>query len=153
MKRFTLSCSRRFPLKKSFILVLATIMVAVLGLTACEKSDQNQVLTAVRNFAKYTNEEDAGSLFLLYHQAQREIKLKNLIDLQFALYDITYDFEKLELDRIEDGYAYAPFTATMKKNDDSDFRDIRITGTFVLTKEGDDWKILTIDYETEFLED
>lgn len=140
-------------MRKRFSLVLASMLCAVLVLTACGNSDQRLVLTAVRNFAKYTNEEDAGNLFLLYHQAEREIKLKNLIDLQFALYDIKYDFEKLELDRIEDGYAYAPFTATMKKKDDSDFRDIRITGTFVLTKEGDDWKILTIDYETEFLED
>jgi ketosteroid isomerase-like protein len=55
--------------------------------------------------------------------------------------------------KIEGGYAYAPFTATMKKTDDSDFRDMRITGTFVLTKEGDDWKILTIDYETEYLDE
>lgn len=140
-------------MEKRFNLVIIILFCAALLLTACGNSDQREVLSAVRNFARYNNEEDAGSLFLLYHQVQRELQLKNLIDLQFSLYDIDYEFEKLELDRIENGYAYAPFVATMKKTDDSDFRDIRITGTFVLMKEDEDWKILTIDYETEFLDD
>ncbi len=105
------------------------------------------------DFEKFTTAEDAGNLYLLYHQNVRTLDLKNVLDLQFALYDIKYDLEKLDLDKIENGYAYAPFTATMKKTDESDFRDIRITGTFVLTKEGDDWKILTIDYVTEFLDE
>lgn len=138
---------------KRFNTLVVLILCLSLLLTACGSTDQRQILSTVRNFAKYTNAEDAGNLFLLYHQTQREIKLKNLFDLQFSLYDITYDFEKLELDRIENGYAYVPFTATMKKTDESDFRDIRISGTFVLTKEGDDWKILTIDYVTEFLDE
>ena len=138
---------------KRFITMLIAILCLTLLLTACGNADQRQVLTTVRDFAKYTNAEDSGNLFLLYHENKREIKLKNLFDLQFSLYDVKYDFEKLELDRIENGYAYAPFTATMKKNDESDFRDIRITGTFVLAKEGDDWKIFTIDYESEYLDE
>jgi hypothetical protein len=121
-------------------------------LTACGNSDQRQVLATVRNFAKYTNAEDSGNLFLLYHQNVRTLELKNVLVQQFTLYDIVYDIEKLELEKIEDGYAYAPFIATMKKTDESDFPDLRITGTFVLTKEGDDWKILTIDYVTENLD-
>ncbi len=140
-------------MQKRFItLVILTLCLSLL-LTACGNAEQREVLTAVRDFEKFTTAEDAGNLFLLYHQNVRTLDLKNVLDLQFALYDIKYDLEKLDLDKIENGYAYAPFTATMKKTDESDFRDIRITGTFVLTKEGDDWKILTIDYVTEFLDE
>lgn len=140
-------------MQKRFITIVILTLCLSLLLTACGNPEQRQVLATVRNFAKYTTEEDSGDLFLLYHQNVRTLDLKNVIDLQFSLYDIKYDIEKLALEKIEDGYAYAPFTATMKKTDDSDFRDIRITGTFVLTKEGDDWKILTIDYVTETLDE
>ena len=140
-------------MQKRFITIVILTLCLSLLLTACGNAEQRQVLATVRNFAKYTTAEDSGNLFLLYHQNVRTLDLKNVLDLQFSLYDIKYDLEKLELEKIEDGYAYAPFTATMKKTDDSDFRDIRITGTFVLTKEGDDWKILTIDYVTETLDE
>ena len=140
-------------MQKRFITIVILTLCLSLLLTACGNAEQRQVLATVRNFAKYTTEEDSGNLFLLYHQNVRTLDLKNVLDMQFTLYDIKYDLEKLELEKIEGGYAYAPFTATMKKTDDSDFRDIRITGTFVLTKEGDDWKILTIDYVTETLDE
>jgi hypothetical protein len=55
--------------------------------------------------------------------------------------------EKLEFLKIENGYAYAPFVGTMIKKDQSDFKDIRITGTFVLKKENDEWKILGMVYD------
>lgn len=140
-------------MQKRFIkMVILTLCLSLL-LTACGNADQRQVINAVRDFGKYTTTGDSGSLYLLYHQNVRTLDLKNIIVQQFSLYDIKYDFEKIELDRIEHGYAYVPFTATMKKMDESDFRDIRISGTFVLTKEGDDWKILTIDYVTEFLDE
>lgn len=138
--------------KRFFMIVILTLCLTLL-LTACGNAEQRQILSTVRDFGKYTTTEDSGNLFLLYHQNVRTLDLKNVLDMQFTLYDIKYDFEKIELNKIEDGYAYVPFTATMKKTDDSDFRDIRITGTFVLTKEGDDWKILTIDYETEALDE
>jgi thioredoxin-related protein len=140
-------------LQKRFIMIVILIVCLSVLLTACGNTEQREVLATVRNFAKYTTAEDSGKLFLLYHQNVRTLDLKNVLDLQFSLYDIKYDIEKLELEKIEDGYAYAPFIATMKKTDGSDFRDIRITGTFVLTKEGDDWKILTIDYVTEALDE
>lgn len=140
-------------MQKRFITIVFLTLCLSLLLTACGNAEQREVLATVRNFAKYTSAEDSGNLFLLYHQNVRTLELKNVLDLQFLLYDIEYDIEKLELEKIENGYAYAPFTATMKKTDDSDFRDIRITGTFVLTKEGDDWKILTIDYVTETLDE
>lgn len=140
-------------MQKRFITLVILMLCLSLLLTACGNAEQREVLTAVRDFEKFTTAEDAGNLYLLYHQNVRTLDLKNVLDLQFALYDIKYDLEKLDLDKIENGYAYAPFTATMKKTDESDFRDIRITGTFVLTKEGDDWKILTIDYVTEFLDE
>ncbi len=140
-------------MQKRFIKLVILTLCLVLLLTACGNAEERQVLATVRDFGKYTTAGDAGNLYLLYHQNVRTLDLKNVLDLQFSLYDIKYNFEKLELDKIEGEYAYAPFTATMKKTDDSDFRDIRITGTFVLTKEGDDWKILTIDYETETLDE
>lgn len=140
-------------MQKRFIkMIILTLCLAFL-LTACGNADQRQVLATVRDFGEYTTAGDAGNLYLLYHQNVRTLDLKKVLDLQFSLYDLKYEFEKLELGKIEDGYAYAPFTATMKKTDNSDFRDMRITGTFVLTKEGDDWKILTIDYETEYLDE
>lgn len=140
-------------MQKRFIKILILMLSLALLLTACGNTDQSQVLNTVRDFGKYTTAEDSGNLYLLYHQNVRTLDLKNIIVQQFSQYNIKYEFEKLELERIEDGYAYAPFTATMKKTDDSDFRDLRITGTFVLTKEGDDWKILTIDYVTEYLDE
>ena len=140
-------------MQKRFIKLVILMLCLALLLTACGNADQRQVLATVRDFGKYTTAGDSGNLYLLYHQNVRTLDLKKVLDLQFSSYDIRYKFEKLELDRIEDGYAYAPFTATMKKTDDSDFRDLRITGTFVLTKESDDWKILTIDYVTEYLDE
>ncbi len=140
-------------MQKRFIKIVILTLCLTFLFTACGNTDQRQVLATVRDFGKYTTTGDAGNLYLLYHENVRTLDLKKILELQFSSYELKYDFEKLGLEKIEDGYAYVPFTATMKKTDDSDFRDLRITGTFVLTKEGDNWKILTIDYETENLDE
>jgi hypothetical protein len=71
------------------------------------------------------------------------------LDTQYALYDIETKLEKLEFVKIENEIAYVSYTATMIKKDQSDFKNMRIKGTFALKKEDDVWKILGMAYDPE----
>lgn len=102
------------------------------------------MLSTVRTYVKLWNAKDAGGVFEITHQKTRTMGYKNQLDLQFAVYNVKFDLEEYSFDKIEDGYAYVPFVATMIKADDSDFQNVRITGTFVLEIENDEWKILQL---------
>jgi hypothetical protein len=135
------------PLRKITLMLVCLLMVASVILSGCAKSDESQVLATARQYVKLMNKEDAGAVFLLTHQEVRSFGYKNRLEAQFAKYDVELKLEKLEFLKIENGYAYAPFVGTMIKKDQSDFKDIRITGTFVLKKENDEWKILGMVYD------
>lgn len=120
-----------------FIFVLSTVL-----LTGCKSAEERAVLSTVRKYVKLWNAEDAGGVYEITHQKTRTMGYKNSLDLQFGVYDVKFKIEKISFEKIEDGYAYVPFVATLIKSDDSDFQNVRITGTFVLEKENDEWKIL-----------
>jgi hypothetical protein len=120
-------------------------------LAGCANAEQRAVLSTVRRYVKLMNAEDAGGVFEITHQSARTLGYKSNLDLQFASYDINFQIEKLTFDKIEDGIATVDFVGTMKKTDNSDFKDMRLTGKFILEKERDDWKILGMDYKTEDL--
>jgi hypothetical protein len=136
-------------LKKFSLLLIITLLLATFMMSGCANAEQRSVFSSIHQYVKLMNAEDAAGVYSITHQSVRSIGYKNELDLQFGLYDIKFTIEELKFDKIENGYAYVPFVATMKKNDDSDFKDIRIHGTFVLSKEGDDWKILGMTYDAE----
>ena len=136
-------------MKKITLVIVVVLMVTTLLLTGCASKDERAILKTVREYVKLMNAEDAAGVYSITHQSVRSIGYKNELDLQFAVYDIKFDVEEMKFDKIENDYAYVPFVATMIKSDDSDFKNIRIHGTFVLSKEGDEWKILGMTYDTE----
>lgn len=129
-------------MKKATILFIVVLLLATLLLSGCKKSEERTALSTVRQYVKLWNAKDAGGVFEMTHQKNRTMGYKNQLDLQFATYDVQFKIEELSFDKIENGYAYLPFVATMKKTDSSDFQNVRITGTFVLAKENDKWKVL-----------
>jgi len=135
-------------LKRKILIVILVLFLTSL-ITGCASKDERAIISTVRQYVKYMNAEDSAGVYGITHQSVRSIGYKNELDLQFGLYDIKFKVEKMNFDKIENEYAYVPFTATMKKTDDSDFKDIRINGTFVLAKELGDWKILGMTYDAE----
>lgn len=129
-------------MKKRFFVIITVSFILMLLLAGCANAEQRAILSTVRQYVKLMNAEDAGGVFGITHQNVRTMGYKNSLDLQFAKYDVKYKLEELKFEKIENDYAYVSFVATMIKNDDSDFQDVRITGTFVLAKENDAWKIL-----------
>jgi hypothetical protein len=136
-------------LRRLNLIFLFVIIGGIFALTSCAKSDEKQVLDAIRQYVKYTNDEDAGEVYMLAHRDVRSIEYKNQLDTQYALYDIETKLEKLEFVKIENEIAYVSYTATMIKKDQSDFKNMRIKGTFALKKEDDVWKILGMAYDPE----
>ena len=136
-------------MKKITLIIITSMLIAAFLLSGCANADERAILSTVRQYVKLMNAEDSGGVYAITHQTVRTLGYKNELDLQFGLYDVTFKLEELSFDKIDNGYAYAPFVATMKKKDDSDFKDVRIHGTFVLAKEGDDWKILGMTYDAE----
>lgn len=136
-------------MKKITLIIVAVLMISSLLLTGCANKEERAVLSTVRRYVKLMNAEDTAEVYLLMHQKVRSIGSKDALTLQFGLYDVNYTLEELSVDKIEGGYAYAPFVATMIKTDDSDFKNIRLTGVFALEKEGNDWKILGMTYDAE----
>ena len=134
--------------KISFALIIG-ILLSVLLLAGCSNPDERAILATVRNYVKLMNAEDAAGVYMITHQTVRSIGYKNDLDLQFALYNVKFKLEEVNFDKIENGYAYVPFVSTMIKTDDSDFKDVRLHGTFVLAKESDEWKILGMTYDPE----
>lgn len=130
--------------KVSLLLIVILFVLSSILLTGCKSAEERAVLSTVRNYVKLWNAEDAGGVFEITHQKTRTMGYKNQLDLQFAVYNVKFELEEYSFDKIEDGYAYVPFVATMIKTDDSDFQNVRITGTFVLAKENDEWKILQL---------
>lgn len=129
-------------MKKATILFIVALILITLFLSGCKKSEERTALATVREYVKLWNAKDAGGVFEITHQKTRTMGYKNQLDLQFATYNVQFKIEELSFDKIENGYAYLPFVATMKKSDSSDFQNVRITGTFVLAKENDEWKVL-----------
>lgn len=129
-------------MKKPIIVIIVILLMATLFLTGCKNTEERSALATVRQYVKLWNAQDAGGVFEITHQKSRTMGYKNQLDLQFATYDVQFKIEDLSFDKIENGYAYLPFVATMKKSDSSDFQNVRITGTFVLAKENDEWKVL-----------
>jgi ketosteroid isomerase-like protein len=127
--------------KRLFVIIIVTFIFTLL-LAGCANAEQRAILSTVRQYVKLLNAEDAGGVFGITHQKVRSLGYKNSLDLQFAKYDVKFKLEELKFEKIENDYAYVSFVATMIKNDDSDFQNVRITGTFVLAKENDAWKIL-----------
>lgn len=127
--------------KRLFVIITVTFILTLL-LAGCANAEQRAILSTVRQYVKLMNAEDSGGVFGITHQNVRTMGYKNSLDLQFSKYDVKYKLEELKFTKIENDYAYVSFVATMIKNDDSDFQDVRITGTFVLAKENDAWKIL-----------
>jgi len=140
-------------LKKITLVIVTVLMVTTLLLTGCANKEERAVLATVRRYVKLMNAEDTSEVYLMMHQKVRSIGSKDALTLQFALYDIKYTIEELSVEQIDGDYAYAPFVATMKKTDDSDFQNIRLTGKFALEKEGNEWKILGMAYEVENLDE
>jgi len=136
-------------LKKNLLVIIGVCFVAAFCLTACANKEERAILSTVRQYVKFMNAEDSAGVYTITHQSMRTMGYKNNLDLQFGLYDIKIDIEELSFDKIEDGKAYVPFVATMKKSDDSDFKDVRIHGLFLLSKESDEWKILGMVYDAE----
>lgn len=136
-------------MKKKTAIILIAILLMTLFLSGCANKEERSILSTVRQYVKYMNEEDSAGVYGITHQSVRTLGYKNELDLQFGLYDIKFDLEKMHFDKIENEYAYVPFTATMKKTDESDFKDIRINGVFVLAQEIDEWKILGMTYDAE----
>jgi hypothetical protein len=136
-------------LKKKSGLIVIVLFLFSLILTGCADKEERAILSTVRRYVKYMNAEDAAEVYGITHQNVRSMGYKNSLDLQFGLYDIKIDVEEMHFEKIENDYAYVPFTATMKKTDDSDFKDIRINGVFVLAKEVGEWKILGMTYDAE----
>lgn len=134
--------------KKSGLIVIVLFLFSLI-LTGCADKEERAILSTVRQYVKYMNAEDAAEVYGITHQNVRSMGYKNSLDLQFGLYDIKIDVEEMHFEKIENDYAYVPFTATMKKTDDSDFKDIRINGVFVLAKEVGEWKILGMTYDAE----
>jgi hypothetical protein len=130
--------------KFSLLLFVMIFILSSILLTGCKSAEERAVLSTVRTYVKLWNEEDAGGVFEITHQKTRTMGYKNQLDLQFAVYNVKFKLEDYSFDKIEDGYAYVPFVATMIKTDDSDFQNVRITGTFVLEMENDEWKILQL---------
>jgi hypothetical protein len=128
--------------KVSLLLFVITCIFSSIMLTGCKSAEERAVFATVRNYVKLWNAEDAGGVFEITHQKSRTMGYKNQLDLQFAVYNVKFKMEEISFDKIEDGYAYMPFVATMIKTDDSDFQNVRITGTFVLEMENDEWKIV-----------
>lgn len=140
-------------MKKITLVIVTVLMVTTLLLTGCANKEERAVLATVRRYVKLMNAEDTSEVYLMMHQKVRSIGSKDALTLQFALYDIKYTIEELSVEQIDGDYAYAPFVATMKKTDDSDFQNIRLTGKFALEKEGNEWKILGMAYEVENLDE
>jgi hypothetical protein len=134
---------------RKFILLMVLLVTVTSLLVGCAKTEEQKVLDTVRQYVKLMNEEDASAVYALAHMQIRSIGYKNELETQFALYDIEIKLEKLSFLKIENDVAYAPFVATMIKKDNSDFKNIRITGTFALKKENDEWKILGMAYDSE----
>lgn len=130
--------------KFSLLLLVMIFILSSILLTGCKSAEERAVLSTVRTYVKLWNAKDAGGVFEITHQKTRTMGYKNQLDLQFAVYNVKFDLEEYSFDKIEDGYAYVPFVATMIKTDDSDFQNVRITGTFVLEMENDEWKILQL---------
>ena len=129
-------------MKKTTLVIIVVLLMATLFLSGCKNSEERTAFATVRQYVKLWNAQDAGGVFEITHQKTRTMGYKNQLDLQFATYDVQFKIEELSFDKIENGYAYLPFVATMKKTDSSDFQNVRITGTFVLAKENDKWKVL-----------
>jgi hypothetical protein len=136
-------------LKRLNQLLILVLLCGLLILSSCSKSDEKQVLDVVRQYVKLTNAENAGEVYLLAHRDVRSLEYKNQLVTQYAIYDIETKLEKLEFVKIEGDIAYVAYTATMIKQDESDFKNIRINGTFALKKEDDVWKILGTAYDPE----
>ncbi len=136
-------------MKKNLLVIIGVCLIIAFCLTACVDKDERDAVSTVRQYVKLMNAEDSAGVYSITHQSARTLGYKNDLDLQFGLYDIKIDIEELSFDKIEDGNAYVPFVATMKKTDDSDFKNIRLHGTFLLSKEGDEWKLLGMVYDAE----
>lgn len=108
-------------MKKLTLIVVSSMLVAAFLLSGCANAEQRAILSTVRQYVKLMNAEDSGGVYAITHQSVRTLGYKNELDLQFGLYDVDFKLEKLSFDKIENGYAYVPFVATMKKTDDSDF--------------------------------
>lgn len=129
-------------MRKLTILIIVVLIAASVLITGCKKSDESQVLDTVRQYVKYMNAEDAGEVYIMFYRDMRSIGLKNSLETQFAIYDIEMKLEKLEFQKIEDEIAYVDYTWTMVDKGESDFKDLRSYGTFLLKQDEGVWKII-----------
>jgi hypothetical protein len=136
-------------LKRLNKILILVIICGLWILSSCSKSDESQVLDVVRQYVKLTNAENAGEVYLLAHWDVRSLEYKNQLVTQYAIYDIKTNLEKLEFVKFDGDIAYVSYTVTMIKQDESDFKNVRINGTFALKQEDDVWKILGSAYDPE----
>lgn len=135
---------------KVAVYLFLLLLLASLGLAACGKTDEQKVMDAVNKYIDAVNSEDVDAVQAALHRDNWSyFYVKQQLPSYFALYDVKTVLEETRFEGITDGVATVDFVMTTRSINKSDFKDTRIKGKFTLKQQGDEWKILSTDYDPE----
>lgn len=135
---------RKFAVSLIILLLLTSI-----SLSACGKTDEQKVMSAVNQYIEAMNKEDLDAVQeSLHRENMGYFYVKQQLPGYFLDYDVKTVLEDAKYEGIENGVASVSYVMTTRSIEASDFKDTRISGRFTLKQNDEgDWKILSIDYD------
>jgi ketosteroid isomerase-like protein len=139
--------------------LLAVLVAAVVLLAFPRGGDQQAAAAAVdaegevtaviyENLAAHNAEDIERYMATVHSKFPGRAETRDTLERMYATYDLKATVKGVEVIAMSKNEAKVSFVLITKKVRGPAFRDNRITGTFILRKEGDEWKLVNQGIDT-----